>query len=165
MSIIRVIGLCVLISCLSACVTTKSAVTPSKTAVASEKANPSDTELGRKFLLGRGVHKNDAKAFYYFKRAADAGDALAQNEVAYLLASGKGTPQSYHDALKYYQQAANQNLASAQYSVGLFYLHGLSVPQNQETALVWFRKAASHGFEPATHLLKQLEAGQKTHEG
>jgi len=115
----------------------------------------SATQLGVRYLLGRGVPQDQAKAFAYFKEAADDNDPFAQNEVAYLYAAGKGTTQNYTQAFKYYQKAANQGLASAQYNLGLFYAKGLGVPQNQTLAKQWFEKSASHGFEPAKQALTQ----------
>lgn len=131
-------GFCVL---LTGCATTGSSdeVRPGETA----------TETGTRFLLGRGVRQDDAKAFYYFSKAASDGDPFAQNEVAYMYAAGKGTEQDYAKAIKYYQQAANHGLASAQYNLGLLYLHGLGTPPNEALAMEWFRKSASLGFEPA----------------
>lgn len=105
--------------------------------------------LGVRYLLGRGVPKNDEKALYYFSKAANEGDVFAQNEVAYLYAAGKGTPRDYGKALLYYRKAAEQDLASAQYSLGLMYARGLGTPVNMGLAIKWFRRSADHGFEPA----------------
>lgn len=161
MSIIKLVSVCVICSLLSACVTTKKPVVAN--AGLEQKMRLSDVEAGRQYLLGRGVVKNETKAFSHLKHAADSGDALSQNEVAYLYASGKGVTQDYGKALQYYQLAADQGLASAQYNVGIFYLHGLGTTVNQETAKLWVGKAATHGFEPAVGLLRQLNADQGSH--
>src|SRR3990167_3894460 len=88
------------------------------------------SNMGVRYLLGRGVPQDNEKAFYYFKQAANDGDPLAQNELAYLYAAGKGTSRDYAQALIWYQKAADHDLASAQYNLGLMYLYGLGTPSN-----------------------------------
>lgn len=107
------------------------------------------TEKGTQYLLGRGVPKDNEKAFYYYSQAAEQGDPLAQNELGYLYAAGKGTPKNYEKSFYYYQQAAKHGLASAQYSLGMMYLHGLGTERNKTEALQWFGLSAKAGFEPA----------------
>lgn len=114
---------------------------------------PTTTELGVRYLLGRGVAQSDEKAFYYFSEAANDDDPFAQNELAYLYASGKGTPRDSAKALIWYQKAADHGLASAQYNLGLMYETGLGTPPNKALALKWFQQSASHGFEPAREAL------------
>lgn len=117
-----------------------------------------DAQLGERYLLGRGVPQNDAKAFAYFSDAAKDDDPFAQNELAFLYASGRGTPKNYNKAFEWYKKAANHGLASAQYNLGLLYLHGLGTPPNQALALQWFEKSASHGFEPARIALNKYRS-------
>lgn len=107
------------------------------------------TDKGTQYLLGRGVPKDNEKAFYYYSQAAEQGDPLAQNELAYLYAAGKGTSRNYEKAFFYYQLAAKSGLSSAQYSLGLMYLHGLGTARNKPMAQQWFEQSAKEGFEPA----------------
>lgn len=118
----------------------------------------STTDMGVRYLLGRGVPKDDSKAFYYFDKAANEGDPFAQNEVAYLYAAGKGTPRNYGKAFINYQKAAEHGLASAQYNLGLLYLHGLGTAPNKELAIKWFEKSANYGFEPARVALAKYKS-------
>ncbi|HVE44284.1 MAG TPA: tetratricopeptide repeat protein [Gammaproteobacteria bacterium] len=114
-----------------------------------------NTQMGVRYLLGRGVKQSDERAFYYFGQGAKGGDAFAQNELAYLYAAGKGTPRNLTAAFGWYQKAADHGLVSAQYSLGLMYLHGWGVAPNKERALFWIKKSAEHGFEPARAMLSQ----------
>lgn len=117
------------------------------------------SDMGMRYLLGRGVAQNNAKAFSYFKQAADnENDPFAQNELGYMYAAGKGTSRDYGQAIYYYTKAANHGLASAQYNLGLLYMHGMGTPRNKEEGLKWIRKAAAHGFEPAKHALEKYGA-------
>lgn len=117
----------------------------------------SNTDKGVRYLLGRGIPKDNTQAFYYFSKGANDDDPFAQNELAYLYAAGKGTPRNYALALKWYQKAADHGLASAQYNLGFMYEHGLGTPQNRALALQWYQKAAAHEFEPAQTALTRYQ--------
>jgi TPR repeat protein len=123
--------------------------------LAGDAANPHETatDMGVKYLLGRGVPRNDTKAFYYFSQGAKQDDPFAQNELAYMYATGKGTTRDYGKAFTYYQLAADHHLASAQYNLGLLYWHGLGVGQNKVVAREWFHRSAAQGFLPAKKML------------
>jgi TPR repeat protein len=110
--------------------------------------------MGVRYLLGRGVQQDDKKAFYYFTKAANQGDALAQNELAYMYAVGKGTQRNEVKALKRYQQAAEQGLVSAQFNLGLMYLHGMGTVANKAIGMEWIKKSADHGFVPAREYMQ-----------
>lgn len=118
----------------------------------------SNVNSGVNYLLGRGVEQIDEKAFYYFDKAAESGDAYAQNAVAYMYVMGKGTPRNAEKAFNYYQKAANQGLASAQYSLGALYMRGLGVERNRAKGLEWFKRSADAGFEPAKTTMKRYKA-------
>lgn len=120
---------------------------------ANEGTGPS--RMGVRYLLGRGVEQNNEKAFNYFSQAANSGDVMAQNEIAYMYAAGKGTPRNYTKSLYWYNKAANHGLASAQYNLGLMYYYGMGTPVNKPVANDWFKKSAAHGFEPAAQMLKR----------
>ena len=115
----------------------------------------SAAEMGKRYLLGRGVPQDNQKAFNYFLQAANEGDAKAQNEVGFMYATGKGTEQNDELAMKYYERAANQGLASAQYSLGQMYAYGLGTVPNQTMANEWYQQSAAQGFEPAIKALKK----------
>lgn len=117
-----------------------------------------NTDLGVKYLLGRGVKQDNKRAFYYFSEAASKGDPVAQNELAYMYAAGKGTPRNYGKAFIYYRQAADHGLISAQYNLGLLYMNGLGVPANKTKGLEWIKRAADGGFEPAQVALKRYSS-------
>lgn len=115
-----------------------------------------NTDTGVRYLLGRGVPQDDTKAFYYFNKAAYAGDAFAQNEVAYMYAAGKGVPRDFHKAFVNYEKAAKQGLSSAQYSLALMYHHGLGTAKDAAKAHYWFKRSADLGFKPAIKALEKF---------
>ncbi|KAI8370333.1 uncharacterized protein BYT42DRAFT_83997 [Radiomyces spectabilis] len=65
-------------------------------------------ELGVSFQQGWGVAKNKETAFYYFKIAAELGDADAQNDTAHCFYHAQGTKKDMFQAAKYYRLAAAQ---------------------------------------------------------
>ncbi|KAI8139089.1 hypothetical protein BJV82DRAFT_522307 [Fennellomyces sp. T-0311] len=65
-------------------------------------------ELAVSFQQGWGITRSLETAFYYFKVAAQLGDADAQNEVAHCYYNGFGTKKDLHRAAKYYRMAAAQ---------------------------------------------------------
>lgn len=109
--------------------------------------------LGVRYLYGRGVQPDAARAFYYFEQSAKEDNAFAQNELAYLYAAGIGTGQDFSMAAKWYQKAAEQGLASAAYNLSILYAHGLGVQKNPQQAALWLRQAADKGFAPAKRAL------------
>jgi tetratricopeptide (TPR) repeat protein len=102
------------------------------------------------------------------RKAAEAGDANAQNELALRYENGNGVEQSIAQALKWYQLAAQQGQVDAQYKFGsaltngdpnaLFlmgeaYRTGNGVPKNQEEARKWLEQAAEKGLAEAQYTL------------
>src|SRR3990167_3300826 len=94
--LVLLIGLCALVS---GCATGKYTGSSNSYATNTDSA----TEMGVRYLLGRGVPKNEETAFSYFQTAADQDDPFAQNELAYLYATGKGTARDEKKAVEYYQ--------------------------------------------------------------
>ncbi|KAI9307416.1 hypothetical protein BJ944DRAFT_261966 [Cunninghamella echinulata] len=65
-------------------------------------------EMGVSFRHGWGCRKNKETAFYFFKIAADLGDADAQNDLGHCYYNGHGVKKDIHMAAKYYRKADKQ---------------------------------------------------------
>ncbi|KAI7849910.1 hypothetical protein BDC45DRAFT_447927 [Circinella umbellata] len=65
-------------------------------------------ELGQAYSHGWGCHKDKKTAAYYFKMAADLGDADAQNETGRCYQEGRGVKKNMKIAAKYYRKADKQ---------------------------------------------------------
>ena len=87
---------------------------------------------------------------------ADAGDSIAQYEMALRYADGEGLPQNYRDAMAWFAKAAANGNDNAQWKLGLGYLKGIGVPHDERTAVVWFKRAANHGDIRAQSALSDL---------
>jgi TPR repeat protein len=89
------------------------------------------------------------QAVVWSRKAAEQGDAEAQNNLGSSYYFGQGVKQNYLQALYWYSKAAESGSAIAQNSLGAMYHDGHGVPQDEEQATVWFRKAAEQGYAAA----------------
>ena len=87
-----------------------------------------------------------AADFEQTRRAAEAGDAKAQNELGFIYFQGNGVPQDYAQALIWYRKAADQGNARAQSRLGNMYANGYGgVAKNMTEAINLYRKSAEQG--------------------
>ncbi len=97
--------------------------------------------LGNLFADGKGVARDDAAAFKWFRRAADQGNAAAQYNVAASYAAGVGVPKSDVEAAGWFRRAAEQGMPVAQLNLGLLHASGTGVAKDNVEALKWFEIA------------------------
>lgn len=87
---------------------------------------------------------------------ADAGDSIAQYEMAVRYADGEGVPQNYRDAMAWFAKAAANGNENAQWKLALGYIKGIGVPRDERKAVVWLKRAANHGDIRAQSALSDL---------
>jgi len=109
--------------------------------------------------LAAGAGPGPASAPRTLTEAAEAGDAIAQFEIAARHADGRGGRTDLGAAAEWYQRAAAQGLAPAQYRLGALYEKGQGVPQDLSAARIWYQRAAEQGNVKAMHNLAVLLAG------
>ena len=97
-------------------------------------------------LLQQGDHAGAAAAY---AARADAGEAVAQNNLGVLYQRGQGVPPDPALARQWFERAAAQGLPGAMYNIGMLYLRGYGVPVDPALAAGWLEKAA---------LLEEVEA-------
>ena len=83
--------------------------------------------------------------------AAEAGDALAQNELGLRFQLGNGVAQDLAAAAAWYRKSAEQGMAIPQYNLALLYREGFGVEQSYENAFYWLIKAAQQGLANAQY--------------
>jgi hypothetical protein len=76
-----------------------------------ERARKGDADaqfdLGKNYETGRiGLPKDIAQAQYWYRQAADQGDAYAEASLGILFNFGKGVPRDYAEAFLWYERAA-----------------------------------------------------------
>ena len=85
----------------------------------------------------------------WYRKAADQGNADAQDNVGWLYQHGWGVAQDYAEAMRWYRKAADQGDARAQANIGELYQHGWGVAKNYAEATRWFDKAGPTPAMPA----------------
>ena len=105
-----------------------------------------------------GLALDPVTAVRWYRRAAEAGLAEAQFNLAHCLATGNGTPRDDVAALRWMRRAAQQDLASAQYLLGVMLAEGIGTAVDRGSAIAWLDKAAANGNLDAPALLARLRA-------
>ncbi len=96
---------------------------------------------------------NYTQAVYWYRKAAEQGDAAAQYNLGVRYANGRGVAKDDVQAVYWYRKAAEQGLAIAQYNLGVHYDDGKGVTEDDAQAVYWYRKAAEQGDAAAQNLL------------
>jgi|GEM_PF-1296167 len=118
--------------------------------------------LADDYFTGNGIGQDYAKAFDWYRKAANAGDPEAQTELGLMYAKGYDvTPVDYKEAIHWTRIAAEQGYVGAQYNLGVAYDNGLGVEADLPTAFSWYLKAAEQGYDIAQfNVATMFEAGQ-----
>ena len=99
------------------------------------------------------ICRNANKAFFWWSRAAEQGNAKAQYMVGYCYYHGDGTPVNRTEAFRWFQLAAEQRIADAQFFLGICYWDGEGTTANKNEAFRCFRNAAEQGVLDAQYYL------------
>src|ERR1039458_9634347 len=94
--------------------------------------------LGRKYFLGEDVSQDYSQAAFWFRKAADQGNAHAQLFLGLLYSEGWGVAQDFEEAAIWYRKAADEGNADAQWALGSMYSAGDGVPQDYTSAAIWY---------------------------
>ena len=124
---------------------------PVPAAERSRKAASGGSVAGMKLLsfasrTGYGAVKSNAEAFNWMQRAADAGDAEAQYNLALMLNEGKIVDANPKLAFAWALQSAKKGFGEAELFVGACYEGGIGTEKNAAEAEKWYAKAARQGF-------------------
>lgn len=109
---------------------------------------------GLRYKNGDGVSIDYAKAFQYFKTAADMGDAQSLYATAYCYYKGLGVGQNYQTAARLFAQGAYEGRDNSMYFYGLCFENGYGLTKNADSAKYWLEKAAALGYRQAIQELK-----------
>ena len=109
-----------------------------------------DGYLGMLHWLGKaGLQANADEAVKHFRRAAHAGDVIAQVNLALAHLSGVGAARDEAAARDWLDKAAAQDCAPALHHLGRLAAAGRGEPADQGKARDLWRKAAEHGYAPS----------------
>ena len=113
-------------------------------------------ELAAAYLAGRGVPQDEKRAAYWYEKAANAGDPVAQNQIGYFYQAGIGVNPDSAQAVKWFQRAAAGGLISAKVNLGIAYLFGTAVKKDPVLAQDFFRQAYAQHSGMAAFYLGQI---------
>ena len=113
--------------------------------------------LADRYLMGRGLPKNNTLAFDLFYKAAMQEHPAAQKNLAGLYIKGIGVTKNKEKGFYWYKIIAMQGDPLAQFVLGHIYLNGQGVPQNFEEASYWLQKSAEQNNKKAQDLIYALE--------
>lgn len=86
---------------------------------------------------------------------AEAGDAVAQFNLARLYVLGEGMAINKGEFMRWCRTAADQGLPEAQFTLGCCYRRGIGVEQNEAEGRRLLEAAAAAGYAPATQELQR----------
>lgn len=104
-----------------------------------------------------GLPPDPVRAVLWYRRAAEAGLAEAQFNLAHCLATGSGTARDDAAALHWMLRAAEQGLPDAQFLAGVMYAQGVGAGADPDRARAWLRRAADNGSLDAASLLQRMQ--------
>jgi tetratricopeptide (TPR) repeat protein len=109
---------------------------------------------------GKGIAKNDVEAMQWAHKAADAGNADAQDFVGFAYLRGAVVKRNTALALAYFKEAADES-AQAAFNLGQCYYGAQGTEQDCAKGLEWWEKAAakSHGRAAAAAAMA-FQAGE-----
>ena len=108
-------------------------------------------------LVGADDFERDySEAAKWLAKAAEQGNAPAQNSLGVLYREGRGVPQDSQKAFGLFQQAAERGDAKAQANLGSAYYHGGGVERDPVQALVWLKLGTEQEEATASNLLNDL---------
>ncbi|MDC0148581.1 hypothetical protein OAI46_06955 [Alphaproteobacteria bacterium] len=96
-------------------------------------------------LNGMGVAEDDKQAVYWYRKAAEQGNAIAQTNLGAAYDRGGGVVEDDKQAAQWYTKAAEQGNADAQNNLGVMYDIGDGVAEDDVKAHMWFNIAAADG--------------------
>ena len=105
------------------------------------------------YAKGKGVQQNHVTAVFWFQKAAEHGDGIAQTNLGYAYREGLGVPQDYARAMSWYRRAAENaelyGLMGPGKCSAIMYERGQGAPQDYVQAHMWFNLAAARGKRDA----------------
>lgn len=96
------------------------------------------------FAINSGVASSESQ-FESVKKAAEAGDALAQYSLGadYYIPGEGGAEKNYVEAKKWLEKSASQGVTDAYYPLGVLYSFGFGVEKDHKKAVELYKKAGA----------------------
>jgi TPR repeat protein len=122
--------------------------------LASHGDGGAENEIGNRYDSGKGVVKDYAESYSWYRKAAKHGNAPGEFNLAYAYDHGRGTKPDLKQAVEWYRKAAEQGNAGAANNLGTMYHSGRGVPLDLHQDFIWKSKAAESG-----NVIAQVDLG------
>ena len=109
--------------------------------------------------------QDDSEAERWCRKAAEDGNALAQDALAIMYRRGEGVIPDDVEAVRWYRKSAEQGYPQAQYDLGYMYYYGYGVPEDRGESKYLFLDAARKGNEDAKRALECVRRGTSVDPG
>lgn len=121
---------------------------------AAEDGDPrAQNDLGERYEYGRGVSRDAAEAFKWYRESANQGFASGQNNLGRMYTTGRGVAKDVAEAAGWLRKSAEQNYAPAQLNYGYALADGRGVAADLPGSIQWFQKSAAQGYAAAQNSL------------
>jgi TPR repeat protein len=113
-------------------------------------------QLGRAYIRGQGVEKNQTRGLELISEAAQAGHAEAMAGMGYLHMTGEGLEKDELKALEWLRKAADAGSLKAKGNLGVLLRSGKKIQLSNDESLRLLHEAADAGFIEAKSYLGRL---------
>jgi len=113
------------------------------------------TKLAASYLKGEGVTQSYEQAGFWYRKAAEQGNAKAMYNLGLLFMKGMGTQKDDKEAYQWINKSAQKGFAPAEYLSGLMLIHGNGVTRDTSEGILRITKAADAGNTDALAKLGQ----------
>jgi len=104
-----------------------------------------EIKMGAAYLLGHGVVQDEKVAAYWYEKAANSGDPIAQKQIGYLYEVGVGVSRDPERAVRWFQRSVAGGYVGAKVDLGVAYMWGLGVRKDLDMSVQLFKEAATKG--------------------
>jgi|GEM_PF-3422547 len=115
-------------------------------------------QVGSASLTDQHGPADPARAFQWFRKAADAGSVVGAFNVGQMYRMGLGVSKDERAASHWYDVAAKAGFAPAEVNLGVMKLRGMGGEADPERGTALIRAAAGKGNQQALKLLEELRA-------
>ncbi|MBL8598037.1 MAG: sel1 repeat family protein [Devosia sp.] len=119
------------------------------TSAAGRGVVPAIRYLGRAYMRGEGVERDDREALRLFEIAEANGDTTSAYYIGQFYLSGLGVAVDRQQAEKWWRTATVAGLPEAQHALGRLYLFNPGPPGRLDDGIIWLERAGAAGIVEA----------------
>ena len=101
--------------------------------------------MGVMYYESKGVQQDYNKAYIWYRKAADKGNAAAMGNMGVMYGDGLGVQRDYNKAVSWYRKAAEKGNVASMYNLAAMYFDGRGVQRDYAKAYIWVSVAVAFG--------------------